>query len=232
MERTDKILYSLGWPWGVRRGVRIDPDLPEDYPVLLLRGEGCSVVSLAPEFGEAERAVRDYVLERETVGGTGLKDFLFDPDAPAAVETALFLVPGCEGVRGIPPAEGTRIRFGLKERDLEPVRKAVPEREWMTGGIAPFARAAGLYDREGTLAAVAGGRLQGGVLDLTVLTRPDARGLGYAGMALTAMIGAYPEALPLWRTEAGNTASVRLAGKMGFEPLLVQEGIYLRLPED
>ena len=68
------------------------------------------------------------------------------------------------------------------------------------------------------------GRL-GGVLELSFVTHPDFRGRGFGTAALSAMIAAYPKALPLWRAEAGNRASREAARRMGFCEYLLQEGI-------
>ena len=219
MECINKILYNLGWPWGVHDGIRIDPELSEDYPVLLLRGAGCCMISLAPEIEEAAEAVSAFVRKkRETID--------------AEIETALFLIPGDDGVRTASPDKNCTVCIGIKANEIKPLREAVSRRDWMTGGVAPFARTVGVYDEKNRLVAVAGGRLQGDVLDLTVLTHPDARRSGYAEVALSAMIKEYPAALPLWRTEKGNHASVKLAEKMNFVPLLIQEGIYMPILED
>ena len=227
METRNKLLYFLGWPWGCTRGVRVDEELSEDYPALVVRGEGASVVSLAPELEEAQSETFRWLKKSKApVDGAELRDFLFSEDAPAAIETSLFLIPS-EGGPRLLSVPGCEIRFGLTEKDMAPLVEAVSEEDWLRGGVAPFARACGVYDAAGDLCAVAGGHLLSGVLDLSVLTRPDKGGRGYAGAALSAMIAAYPDALPLWRAEAENKASLHLAEKMNFVPFLTQEGILL-----
>lgn len=220
MQACDQILYFLGWPWGQRIGVRTDDELSEDYPALLVRGQGACMVSLAPELEEAAAPVAEW-LTPETCGAE-LAAFLFDQEAPLALETAWFLIPGPEGVRPA-PARG-RVCFDPPAAEVRAFAAAVPEPDWLRGGLAPYARACAVYDG-GELAALAGGRLLGGVLDLSFVTHPDFRGRGFGTAALSAMIAAYPKALPLWRAEAGNKASREAARRMGFCEYLIQEGI-------
>ena len=45
-----KILYYLGWPWGVQQGIRVDTEeLCDDYPALLVQGQGACLVSVTEE---------------------------------------------------------------------------------------------------------------------------------------------------------------------------------------
>lgn len=220
MQACDQILYFLGWPWGQRIGVRTDEELSEDYPALLVRGQGACVVSLAPELDEAAAPVAEW-LTPETCG-TELAAFLFDQEAPLALETAWFLIPGPEGVQRV-PSRG-EIRFDPPTAEVRAFAASMPEADWLRGGLAPYARACAVYDG-GKLAALAGGRLLGGVLDLSFVTHPACRGRGFGAAAISTMIAAYPKALPLWRAETGNEASLQVARRMGFSEYLLQEGI-------
>ncbi len=223
MQACDQILYFLGWPWGQRLGVRTDDELSEDYPALLIRGKGVCVVSLAPELEEAAEPVAAW-LAPET-RGEELAAFLFEEDAPLALETAWFLIPGTEGVRPV-PARG-EIRFDPPAADIRAFAASMPEADWLRGGLAPYARACGVYDG-GRLMALAGGRLLSGVLDLSFVTHPACRGQGFGSAAISAMVAAYPRALPLWRSEASNEASLSAAHRMGFTEYLIQEGIIIQ----
>ena len=130
MQACDQILYFLGWPWGQRLGVRTDDELSEDYPALLIRGKGVCVVSLAPELEEAAEPVAAW-LAPET-RGEELAAFLFEEDAPLALETAWFLIPGTEGVRPV-PARG-EIRFDPPAADIRAFAASMPEADWLRGG--------------------------------------------------------------------------------------------------
>ena len=223
MSKLDQILYYLDWPWGTRLGVRMDDALSDDYPVLLIRGKGVCLASLAWTLEEALEEVRKWLFPE--AAGEDLLDFLFGQEAPAAIERAHLMIPGEDGLALVGGTEG--VRFDLLKEEVEGFAASLPEKDWARGGIAPYARVCGVYEGE-RLAALCGGRLQGGVLDLTFVTHPDYRGRGYGSRALSAMVKAYPNALPLWRTEEENLASLRAAKKLGFVPFLQQEGIYLK----
>lgn len=223
MSKLDQILYYLDWPWGTRLGVRMDDALSDDYPVLLIRGQGVCLVSLAWPLEDALEEVRDWLFPEAS--GADLLDFLFGQEAPAAIERANLMIPGEEGLALVDDTDG--VRFDLLAEEFEAFADSLPENDWIRGGIASFARVCGVYEGE-RLAALCGGRLQGGVLDLTLVTHTDYRDQGYGARALSAMVKAYPDALPLWRTEEENLASFRMAKKFGFVPFLLQEGIYLK----
>ncbi len=223
MQACDQILYFLGWPWGQRLGVRTDSELSEEYPALMVRGQGACLVSLAPELEEAVEPVASWLTLQAS--GRELAAFLFDDDAPLALETAWFLIPGPGGMQPA-PARG-RICFDPPTADIRAFAASLPEQDWLRGGLAPYARACAVYEGK-ELVALAGGRLLSGVLDLSFVTHPDYRGQGFGASALSAMIAAYPRALPLWRVEANNGASLRVARQMGFIEYFIQEGIIIQ----
>lgn len=222
MDKLDRILYYLGWPWGARMDVKLDDGLCDEYPALLIRGQGACLVALAWELEDALKETGKWLFADAT--GADLLDFLFGQQAPAAIEKADLMIPGEEGLRLVDPGE---VRFDIARVESEAFAQTLPERDWARGGVAPYARVCGVYEGD-RLAALCGGRLHSGVLDLTLITHPALRGRGLGRRALSAMIGAYPGALPLWRTERENRSSTAFARKVGFEPFLLQEGIYLK----
>ena len=223
--KLKKILYFLEWPWGVQQGIRIDSELSDDYPALLVQGQGACLVSVAEEIEDVLEEGGDWIRPGMTI--EDVDDFLFGGEAPTAYDSAYLMIPGTKGLQLHKKHEA---RFDPPAEDREAFYDQLSEADFLRGGVAPFARSCAVYE-DGQIVALAGGRLQSDVLDLTYVTHPDKRGRGYGLSAVSAMVEAYPNALPLWRVEAENKASIALAKRMGFVEYLKQDGIIL-LEED
>jgi len=209
----------------VQQGIRVDGELCDDYPALLITGQGACLVSVAEEIEDVLEDGDDWMSPNMTI--EDVDDFLFGGEAPTAYDSAYLMIPGPGGVQLKKQHE---VRFDPPFDDREAFYEKITEEDFLRGGVAPFARSCAVYEGE-EIVALAGGRLQSGVLDLTCVTREDKRGCGYGLSAVSAMIEAYPKALPLWRVEAENEASVALAKRLGFVEYLKQDGIIL-LDED
>lgn len=223
--KLEKILYFLEWPWGIRQGIRVDNELSEDYPALLVQGQGACLVSVAEEIEDVLEDGDDWMSPNMTI--EDVDNFLFGGEAPTAYDTAYMMIPQEAGLQ---LRKKHAVRFDPPAEDREAFYEHISEEDFLRGGVAPFARSCAVYEGD-EIVALAGGRLQSGVLDLTCVTREDKRGNGYGLSAVSAMIEAYPKALPLWRVEAENEASIALAKRLGFIEYLKQEGIIL-LEED
>ena len=218
----DKILCSRGWQRGDRLAVQIDEELSDDYPVVLLSAPGRRLVALAPELEVALPALSQWLRDDVTI--QDVREFLFGEEAPCEYERAFWLAPKADAVL-LPP--GFPVVFDPPAAQVEAFARSIPERDWEMGGPIPYARrCAVVFNNQMT--ALASGRLDGGVLDLSYVVHPDFRGRGMGQAALSALIAAYPGAVPLWRTEEANTASMNAAHRRVFLPLVTQVGIYFR----
>jgi RimJ/RimL family protein N-acetyltransferase len=112
----------------------------------------------------------------------------------------------------------------LAEEDREAVEKLRTKcsaEEWEHGG-SEFGKVPtfGAFDAGGGLAAIAGLEIwQDNIAHISVVTDRDRRATGHgeAAVALAARHALNSGLLPQYRTLKSNTASVRLAQKLGFE---------------
>jgi len=222
----DKILCSRGWQPGDRLAVQIDEELSDDYPVVLFSAPGRRLVALTPELEVALPALSQWLRDDVTI--TDVREFLFGPEAPCGYERAFWLVPKADAVL-LPPS--FPVVFDPPTAQVKAFGKSLPQLDWDMGGPIPYARRCAVMAGS-RMAALASGRLDGGVLDLSYVVHPDFRGRGMGQAALSAIIAAYPNAIPLWRTEEANAASMAAARRMGFEPIVTQDGIYLEEKEE
>jgi GNAT superfamily N-acetyltransferase len=118
-------------------------------------------------------------------------------------------------------------------QSVDALRASCTPQEWEHGGstlgdMPTF----GAFNESGELAALAGYKVWGGTIaHLFVVSRPDARGRGYATAAVTATTHAAFQhgLLPQYRTLVSNAPSMRIASKLGFQ----QYGysVYVRMQE-
>jgi len=118
------------------------------------------------------------------------------------------------------PADARARLLGPGDADaLDELRAVVGEADWIEGGFVHRADALwGVY--EGAHLAAAGNMtdFDGAPADVGLVTRPDARGRGLATAVAASMCAAAAPDIPLLRYRAltTNTASLRVARRLGF----------------
>lgn len=189
------------------------PELADYDGVFALFREGAAVVSLPANRSEALRPL---------LAGFGADG---SPEALAAA-----LQPAAEKIIGpawigycteaVQPMHPARALNPEGVPALQALQQLCNATEWEHGGSSAENPCSGAF-AEGQLVALAGYEIWGGAIaHISVITRPDCRGKGFARSAVAHLAARALEAglLPQYRTLESNTASIRIAETLGFRP--------------
>lgn len=130
---------------------------------------------------------------------------------------------------GTRPAAASHPVVPGDDRDLVKVRAAVTETEWAEAGVEPMERHWAVRDGRDPLAVAGYQRWHTTIAHIGVVAATGHRGHGYAAAAATGAVSAAIDAglIAQWRSRVGNTASLRLADRLGFTRIGTQSAVAL-----
>ena len=156
---------------------------------------------------------------------------LHDADAVAAA------LPGSRAIgtahllfTGARPAHPPHALHEATSLDVASVGATLPEDEWAEAGVQTMEHRWAVHDAQGEATAVAGYQpWHGTVAHLGVAAVPRHRRQGFAGSAAAGAVSAAIDAglVAQWRCRVGNTASLRLADRLGFTRIGMQTAVSL-----
>lgn len=212
----------------------VDSALSTTYPVCVytnVHSPDACLVAVAPELAPAQKPLLGL---RGSLSLKRALSFLFENKAFFIPETAHGLVLASPP-QSVPMPQGSRIvpLNTLPAKTLHAFALHCGDAYRAAGADAKDDCALALLRENDALPlATAGAVFQGGFGDVSILTRPDQRGKGYATLLLQVLANAVCKSgkMPLYRVETVNTASVALARKIGFAPLYLMEGARVSFP--